>query len=67
MNKKEYKKLGLPNKVFIYFKSIDKEGDIDEDIANYLSNNYGFCVNNFVFNICTNGYEVYNINWDTKE
>lgn len=46
---------------------IDEEGDVDESIADYLSDTYGFCVNSFSFEKREEDYLCYDIDWDTSD
>lgn len=58
---------GLPKEVEIPVSSIDDSLDVDEGISNWLSNMYGYCVNNFRYDYMNGDcedYHVYDIDWD---
>ena len=55
----------LPKKVLIP-KRILKDKDIN-NIVDYLSDEYGFCVNNFYVKKCGSKVYAEKIDWDTTE
>lgn len=60
-------KRGLPTEVIITDSELDPKVDADEQIADYLSNKYGFCVNSFMYRINNDTIFAYKINWDTSD
>ena len=62
----------LPDIVNLNINDLDyKDGDdLDEKISNYLSNEYGFCVNGFLIeeaDTVTGDIKVTDIEWDTED
>ncbi len=55
----------LPKKVLIPKRILKDEGE--EGIADYLSDEYGFCVNGFNIKRYDNKVYAENIDWDTTE
>ena len=47
--------------------NLETDDDFEEYISNYLSDEYGFCVNSFKFDFDTKKIYIYNIDWDTTE
>jgi hypothetical protein len=45
----------------------ETEDELQEQISNFLSNMYGFCVNSYNYKIVEKTIYITNINWDTKE
>lgn len=60
----------LPRAIKNIVLDIEEGEDEDEAIANYLSDTYGYCVNNFKFSIdktvSPNKVFVWGIDWDTS-
>ena len=69
---KGQKRLGLPKTVKLTFDDIDEDAKKDsyvfeEEINDYLSDNFGFCVYNWDYKTNGNDITITNINWDTSE
>ena len=47
--------------------NLETDDDFEEYISNYLSDEYGFCVNSFKFDFDTKKIYIYDIDWDTTE
>lgn len=65
-----YDDADLPRDVEIPVSAIPSDVDTDDGIADWLSNTYGYCVNDFQYHYtnsdCTD-YYVTNISWDTED
>ena len=59
--------LDLPTEVEISRPDIEDIDEIEEYISDYLSDEYGFCVNSFKFDFDTKKIYIYDIDWDTTE
>ena len=65
---KEDEDLDLPTEDEIGRPSnLETDDDFEEYISNYLSDEYGFCVNSFKFDFDTKKIYIYDIDWDTTE
>lgn len=65
-----FEKCGLdntytPRMVVIPLYALD-EDDIETSIADYLSDNHGYCVNTFKYELIENNVYVTSIDWDTS-
>ena len=62
------KKLNLPKKVIIdsYNENLDRE-ELEEKLLDGLSNEYGYCINSFNFEVKGTTIYISNIDWDTTE
>lgn len=58
-------KRDLPTKVIITDLKLSPARDTDEQIADYLSNKYGYCINSFQYCINNTTILAYQIDWDT--
>jgi hypothetical protein len=66
-----FEKCGLdytytPRMVVIPLDTLD-EDDIETSIADYLSDNYGYCVNTFRYEIIENNAYITSIDWDRSD
>lgn len=69
--------MNLPTKLTLLFTDLgifldaddqDVDADeLDESILNYLSDTYGFCVNNYRFLREGDKLKIFDIDWDTTE
>ena len=61
-------KLNLPKEVIIdnYNENLDRE-ELEEKLLDSLSNEYGYCINSFNFEVKGTTIYVSNIDWDTTE
>ena len=55
----------LPTEVIITDLELDPKIDADEQIANYLSNKYEYCINSFMYRVNNDTILAYQIDWDT--
>ena len=61
-------RINLPSEVEINRPSnLETDDDFDEYISDYLSDEYGFCVNSFNYEFDMRKIYISNINWDTED
>lgn len=58
----------LPKKVEIYnYDNSYTREELEERIPDILSNEYGYCINSFNFEVKNDTIYISNIDWDTSE
>lgn len=58
----------LPNEIEIRRPSnLETDNDFEEYISNYLSDEYGFCVNSFNYEFDMKKIYISNIDWNKEE